>query len=363
MSSLDGLREAIGEGAVVVLREIDGPAIDLREVVGAQQVRNTSRVNVPDAVLPPYTLLVVAPGALPLRVQCARAIPFDAGDTKFPARDFLRKTRAQQHRLVGSWAGSQRKQPPHRVEIAPPDVAAERFVHGVVPDHVGQIFQTQRDLLKSSDVMSLQIGLRRLARYAQVGREIVAAKKEGEHGGGSQFAAIGGPEHLWKGVAIRGMDDSSARCAKMGHVKAHRFQSPSGRAIAARKATPHVLVRVNEEGDAVFSSFLSNLVDILKILLVIDARPGVFDSFPGDKQAQKGEAPRAQAREMLIRFAQGKRSPHKGDAPVVEEAFANKGRAIRRKGDLAASSQVDAAQHEGSAMFVFEVWAVNVNHY
>src|SRR5690242_18187063 len=140
-----------------------------------------------------------------------------------------------------------------------------------------------------------------------------------------------------------GMDNSSAGCAKVGYIETHRLQRPAGRAIAAAKATPYILMRIDKEGDAMFPCFLRDLVDIVKIVLVIKTRPRMFNRLPGDEQAHKGEAPRAQAREMLVRLAQRKRSPHKRDAPVIEEVLTNIRCAIRRKGNLAAPSQIDAA--------------------
>lgn len=45
----------------------------------------------------------------------------------------------------------------------------------------------------------------------------------------------------------------------------------------------------------------------------------------------------------------------KGDVAMVEEARAEMCRAVRLPRDLAATAQIDPAQHEGAAVLVFEV--------
>src|SRR5690349_18753432 len=103
MSGLDSPGEAIGEGTVVVLREINCASLTATawtglKVYGAQEMGSASRISVPDTKLPLATIVTVTPGALVLRVRDERAISVDAGDAQFPVRHFLRKTRAKQHR-------------------------------------------------------------------------------------------------------------------------------------------------------------------------------------------------------------------------------------------------------------------------
>src|ERR1700680_1580723 len=138
----------------------------------------TSRVEIPYAMLTPDAIPALAPRALLLRVLYARAISFNAGHSQFPQNDFLRQPSAQQHRLVRRGAGPQREYAARRIEIAPTDVAAQRLIHGIVPNHIRQIFQTQRNLLNSMNIMPLQIYLYRIALYFHSGSEIVTSEKE-----------------------------------------------------------------------------------------------------------------------------------------------------------------------------------------
>src|SRR3712207_3105878 len=93
--------------------------------------------------------------------------------------------------------------------------------------------------------------------------------------------------------------DGGAGRVKASDVHADQVEGPARGAIAAGPAAPHILMRVDEALDLIFRSLFDDGAEIGEIILVVLARSGMFDGFPGSKQAQEGETPRAQAAEML----------------------------------------------------------------
>ncbi len=142
-------------------------------------------------------------------------------------------------------------------------------------------------------------------------------------------------------------------------VESDRFERPARRAVASREAAPHVLVRIDEEVEAVAARALDDGADVVEVGLIVSARAGVLDRLPGDQQAKERETPRAQAREVLVGFLQGKGTAHEGDVAMLEEALAPVGRAVRPSRDLAAAPQVDPAQDQRAAALVHEPGAVD----
>src|SRR5260370_14756518 len=77
INGVNGFGEAIGERAIVVLRKIHCAPIDLREVIGAQQMGRPSHVAIPYAMLTPDAIAAFAPRASPLPFRHPRAVACD----------------------------------------------------------------------------------------------------------------------------------------------------------------------------------------------------------------------------------------------------------------------------------------------
>ena len=132
--------------------------------------------------------------------------------------------------------------------------------------------------------------------------------------------------------------DRGAGCIEARDVHADQVKGPAGRAIAAGPATPHILMRVDEALDLVFSRLLDDRTQIREILLVVLPWAGVLDRLPGGEQAQERQAPRAQAAKMLVGFFKRKRPADERDVAVLEKTRAEVGRAIWPDGDLVAAT-------------------------
>src|SRR4030042_4030837 len=118
-----------------------------------------------------------------------------------------------------------------------------------------------------------------------------------------------------------GMHDGSPGLSEMGEVEPDRFERPAGGPTPAREATPHILVRVDEQTEAVGTGFLHHLDDIVEIHLIIDAGSGMLDGFPGDQKAQEVKAPFTQAPQVLVCLLQWKGAPNEGDMAGVGETL------------------------------------------
>ncbi len=88
----------------------------------------------------------------------------------------------------------------------------------------------------------------------------------------------------------------------------------------------------------------------------------MLDGLPGHQEAQGGEPPRGQTREMLIRFVQRERSAGEGDIAVVEKAFPEVRCAVWPVRRLAAAAQVDPAQHQCAAVLILEMGTIDADH-
>ena len=178
----------------------------------------------------------------------------------------------------------------------------------------------------------------------------------------ASLIAVGGPDHARERVAVGCVDDRRARLVKVRHVEAHGLQGPARRAVAARKAAPDVLVRVDEQLQAVLAGLDRDRTHVVEVLLVVQAGPRVLDRLPGHQEAQEGEAPAAQPPEVLVCLCKRKGPAHEGDGAVVEEALGQVRGAVRPGRNLAAAAQVHPAQHQRAAVRVLEVGFVDVNH-
>lgn len=129
---------------------------------------------------------------------------------------------------------------------------------------------------------------------------------------------------------MRGVDDRGARFLKVGEVEPNSFQRPARRAVPTGEPAPHVLVGIDKEMDAALVGLLGHGHQVVEVGLIVDARPSVLDSLPGDKETQERHAPLPQPGEMLVCFFQGKGTPDKGDVAVIKELAADVGCAVRR---------------------------------
>ena len=87
------------------------------------------------------------------------------------------------------------------------------------------------------------------------------------------------------------MRQRRARRVQLGQVHADRFQRPTGRAIAARPAAPHVLMRIDKHLDPVLARLLDHRAHVIQISLVVLAGTGVFNRLPRHQKAQESQPP------------------------------------------------------------------------
>jgi hypothetical protein len=149
------------------------------------------------------------------------------------------------------------------------------------------------DLLHRADEMPLQKFLHRYTINLRFGREVVAPKEQREHRRRSEFGVIARPNHAWEGVAPRLMYDCRACLVEVAHIQADFFQRPAGRTIAPTKATPDILMGVDEERETIFARFFNDGLHVIQISGVINAGGFMFDGFPTHQEAQKGQTPLA----------------------------------------------------------------------
>ena len=89
-------------------------------------------------------------------------------------------------------------------------------------------------------------------RPSDLRRESLAAEEEREHGECGEAVIVVRPHELWK--VIRLLLDAAGRRRSDGSyadIHTNRFKGPGRRAIAAGKATKHILMRIDEEVDVV----------------------------------------------------------------------------------------------------------------
>ena len=303
------------------------------------------------------------PRAQPARVDEVRAAPLRPKHGRRPSFNLLRVACGEQHRLQrrGHMPGAQLAA--RRGQGAPADPAAGGLVERVVAHHVGQVAQAQCHLAHGFDVVALQVLLRRFTLDARLGREVVAAEEEREHSGRGELGGVGRPDHAREGVAVHLMHNRRAGLVQVGQVEAHRLERPAGCAVAAREARPDVLVRVNKEAQPVPAGFLDDGTHVVEVGLVVAVGATVFDGFPGDEEAQEGEAPARQAIEVLVGLGEREGTAGEGDGAMVEEAIADVGGAIRREGDFAAPTEVDTSQDQRAAVFIGEPGTGGCDHW
>src|SRR5579885_654161 len=149
---------------------------------------------------------------------------------------------------------------------------------------------------------------------------------------------------------------------KLRNVHSNGFKGPARRAISSREAAPNILMRVNKHLNTIGMRFLDHRSDIIEVVLVIAARPGVFDGLPRYQKAEKGQAPFSQARKMLICLFQRERATNKRDISVVKKPFSEMGRSIGGERHFGTATEIDPAQDHCAALFVFEMRPIDMNH-
>ncbi len=93
-------------------------------------------------------------------------------------------------------------------------------------------------------------------------------------------------------------------------------------------------------------------LDIVEVLLVIDARALVLDGFPGYQEPKEVEAPALQAREVPVGLVQGEGPADEGGPLVVVEAIFQAGISVGQGGHLGVPAEIRAPEHERAALLV-----------
>jgi hypothetical protein len=105
-----------------------------------------------------------------------------------------------------------------------------------------------------------------------------------------------------------------------------------------------------------------HLADVVEVFLVVFARPGMFNGFPGDEQPQDVEPPGPQAAQVFVGLVKRERPADERDVAVVEESLAQPGGAVGPQGNLAAAAQVDPPQKQRPTVLVEEAGSVDADH-
>src|SRR5579863_8904042 len=84
----------------------------------------------------------------------------------------------------------------------------------------------------------------------------------------------------------------------------------------------------------------------------------MLDRFPRGQHSKAIEAPRTQAREVFVSFANRKWTADEGDFAMVGEVGGKIGAAVRI-GNFAIAAQIDAAQNDATPVFVNEPSSFN----
>ncbi len=235
---------------------------------------------------------------------------------------------------------------PHgQAQIPPADETAGRLVERVVSRHVRRSRSRCRQMTNGGDIVSLEIFLDRFSiRSSLPARNRCPPKKSVNIVPAPSFDYVGGPDHPRERPFVELMQNRRAGLGELGDVQPGGFQRPTRRAVAAREPAPHILVRIDVQRKPALARFFHDGADVLNVILVILARAGMFDCFPGDKEPQEIKPPRPQAAQMLVRFFEREGPADKGNRPMIEKSLAAVGCAAWSEGNLRAAAEVDAAQ-------------------
>ena len=196
-----------------------------------------------------------------------------------------------------------------RAQVGYADQAEMRLVHRAESDHIRQVADAPRQVGVSIDVVFLQVVLNIEPVAHHVGRVGLPAEEKRKHGEGGEAIIVVRPHQLREVIRLLLMQQRGAGFMEAVDIQSSRLKGPGGRAIAAREATPDILMRVNEEVDVVRLRLLQHGFQIIEIVLVVHAGTVVLDRFPSDDEAQEIQPPMLEAQEMLIGFFQRERTP------------------------------------------------------
>src|SRR5947209_200245 len=314
-------------------------------------------------MLPPHTISSVAPGTHPFWVDHAATGELRAGHPLFPDLDCLRVPRGEPHRLEHGRTFTALENPLIRVGICTSNKAAEGLVHGAVANDVRQFVDAQCNLFDSASVVPLEIVLYRFPLYIHRGREVVATEKEREHGRRGQFRSVGGPDHAWERSAVKLVNQRRTGFLKFCDIHPNGLKGPTGRTITTGETAPDILMRIDEHLHAIHVRSLDDRVDIVQVRLIVDSRSCMLNGLPGHLETQAGQAPFPQACKMLIRFLQRKWASDERDRAVLKEPVAQMGSTVGFEWYFRTATEIDPAQDQCPPVFVFEMGALDMNHY
>src|SRR5260370_31353883 len=86
----------------------------------------------------------------------------------------------------------------------------------------------------------------------------------------------------------------------------------------------------------------------------------MLDRFPRSQHSKAIEAPRTQAREVFVGFANRKRTADEGDLAMVGKVGGKIGAAVRIR-NLAIAAQIDAAQNDATPVLIDEPSSFNMD--
>mmetsp|Transcript_19419 Transcript_19419/g.33013 ORF Transcript_19419/g.33013 Transcript_19419/m.33013 type:complete len:371 (+) Transcript_19419:503-1615(+) len=314
---VDGGEDLLPQRQNVVGPKVDRRAVGLgREVVRSQQLRTARRGETVHPVHLPRALAPLRPRPHARRVEPRLAARNE--DRRVP-RGVDWDPRPQLHRLpsrheravLEAGAGG---------EVGASGETDAGLVERVEADDVGLRREQRGDAGERGDVVALQVRLDPLAAHLELWREVVPREEERVHRRRRQLEVVGGPLHWQHRRSVLLVHGGAAGGVHLGHVEAGDLEGPAGRSVAAAEAGPRVHVRVDEDGDAVRRRLAHDREQVGQVLLVVLARPLVLDCLPRDEEPDEGEAPEAEAREVLVGAVEWEGPAHEGHVAVVVEA-------------------------------------------
>jgi hypothetical protein len=149
-------------------------------------------------------------------------------------------------------------------------------------------------------------------------------------------------------------DMGRVRCIETREVEAGRLERPARGAIAAGHPAPHVLMEIDEDGEAVSACPPTDFGIVVQIAFVVPAWSGVLDGLPRREQPEAIEAPMREADEMRVDFVERRRPADEADDPMVREVGRQMAMAIGRERHLAVAAEIYAAQDDLAALIIPE---------
>ena len=125
--------------------------------------------------------------------------------------------------------------------------------------------------------------------------------------------------------------------------------------IRRAAGTYHILMGIHNDIEA---EVFRNPQDIDRVgneVLVVATRPGSLERLPSEDIANRVVTPATQAGEVRVCLVLGEGSLVKGDRVAVEEVLFDMGELVGVAGQLAITSDIDAAKYDGAAVLVAEL--------